>query len=519
MVVLGDSHAQMWLPAFEQIGERLKWKVVLLSKSSCPAVNLPVWLYTEGRPFTQCTTFLANMVTRINVLKPNLLIVTGYLDNGVHNYKNVAYTNSQIAGGIASLLTEVRVPQKVVLGDIPLPSDGGPDCLAAHESHTQTCSTERSIAVRSDVLAAEKNAATSAKALFVDPTSWFCTASSCPAVIGNSLVYANASHITAPFADYVSGDLQSSMAPAMKSVGGNAFGSAQNLYYALAPLPSGSSAARIAKLVAASHKITKLPKNLVVPLNDIEKDTTSDYFVVPSTGCVTMSSCVYGSPTAKRSIVLFGDSHAWMWVPAVNPIAIRDKYRLILLEYCPAANVTLWDPNTSAYLTGCDAWRTSSIAALKAARPSLVLLASLTASRYSAPGKLMTSAQWRTGLESTISKLKSKSTMVVVLGDINTMSGNPSLCLAAYPNAVKKCATANPNPNPNDANLNSAEKAAAKVKDVRYLSTLQWLCTKTCSPIIGNMIAYLDNWHITATYAASLSQVMATDLAPLLKST
>jgi hypothetical protein len=294
-----------------------------------------------------------------------------------------------------------------------------------------------------------------------------------------------------------------------------AIGLLSGVAYALAPLPSGSSAARIAKLVAASHKITKLPQNLVVPLNDIQQDTTSDYFVVPSSGCLTMTSCVYGSTKAKRSIVLFGDSHAWMWVPAVNPIAIRDKYRLILLEYCPAANVTLWDPSYPA----CDAWRTSSIAALKAARPSLVLLASLTASRYSAPGKRMTSAQWRTGLESTISKLKSKSTRVAVLGDINTMSGNPRLCLAAYPNAVQKCATANPNPNPNDANLNSAEKAAAKIRDVRYLSTLQWLCTKTCSPIIGNMIVYLDNWHITATYAASLSQVMATDLAPLLKST
>jgi hypothetical protein len=210
-----------------------------------------------------------------------------------------------------------------------------------------------------------------------------------------------------------------------------------------------------------------------------------------------------------------------MWVPAVNPIAIKDKYKLVLLYQndCPAANVTFWDPSTSAYSSACDAWRTSSIAALKAARPSVVLLASLTALRYSAPGKLMTSAQWRTGLESTISKLKSKSTRVAVLGDINTMSANPGLCLAAYPNAVQKCATANPNPNPNDTNLNSAEKAAAKIKDVRYLSTLQWLCTKTCSPIIGNMIVYLDNWHITATYAASLSQVMATDLVPLLKST
>jgi len=209
-----------------------------------------------------------------------------------------------------------------------------------------------------------------------------------------------------------------------------------------------------------------------------------------------------------------------MWVPAVNPIAIRDKYRLILLYQndCPAANVTFWNPNTNAYSTACDTWRTSSIAALKAARPSVVLLASLTALRYSAPGKLMTGTQWQTGLESTISKLKSKSTKIAVLGDINTMSVDPIQCLIANPSAVQQCGSANPNPDPNDANLNFAEESAAKVKGVRYLSTLQWLCTTTCSPIIGNMVVYLNNWHITATYSAFLSKVMATDLAPLLKS-
>ena len=288
---------------------------------------------------------------------------------------------------------------------------------------------------------------------------------------------------------------------------------------ALAPLPAGASAARVAQLVAASHKITDIPKNLVVPLQDLGHDTVGSYFPVHSTLCLTMTSCVYGSTTAKRTIVLFGDSHAWMWVPAVIPIAVKDKYKLVLLykPLCSAANVTFWDTAKGSYVTACDAWRTSSIAALKAARPSLVLLASLTSRRYSAPGKLFTSEQWRTGLESTISKLKSKSTKVAVLGDINMMSVSPPLCLAANPTAVQKCASANPNPNLIDDNLNSAEQSAAKVEDVRYVNTLRWLCTNTCSPIIRNIIVYLDYWHLTATYSALLSEAMARNLAPLLK--
>ncbi len=297
------------------------------------------------------------------------------------------------------------------------------------------------------------------------------------------------------------------------------FGLLSGVAHGLAPLPTGASAARVAQLVAASHKITAIPKNLVVPLQDIDYDGVSSYFKVPPSQCLTMTSCVYGSTTAKRSIVLFGDSHALMWVPAVNPIAIKDKYKLVLLYQndCSAASVTFWDTITGTYMTACNSWRASSIAALKSARPSVVLLASLTSLRYSAPGKVFTSAQWRTGLETTISKLKSKSTKMAVLGDLNMMSVPPPPCLAANQKAIQKCASANPNPTKADDNQNSAEESAAKIERVRYVNTLPWICTKSCSPIVGNMMVYMDNWHLTATYSAFLSKVMATDLAPLLK--
>src|ERR1019366_9929193 len=122
---------------------------------------------------------------------------------------------------------------------------------------------------------------------------------------------------------------------------------------ALAPLPAGVSAARVAQLVEASHNITVIPKNLVVPLKDLGRDGTGNYFAVPYNQCLTMTSCVYGSTTAKRMIVLFGDSHAWMWVSAVNPIAVKDQYKLVLLYQndCSAANVTFWDTATGSYAT------------------------------------------------------------------------------------------------------------------------------------------------------------------------
>ena len=34
----------------------------------------------------------------------------------------------------------------------------------------------------------------------IDPTSWFCTKSTCPAVVQNTIVYEDNSHITASYA-------------------------------------------------------------------------------------------------------------------------------------------------------------------------------------------------------------------------------------------------------------------------------------------------------------------------------
>src|SRR5207302_10722695 len=47
VVVLGDSNAFMWLPAFDQIGKRLHWKVIVLAKNSCPPIYMLVYLWAK----------------------------------------------------------------------------------------------------------------------------------------------------------------------------------------------------------------------------------------------------------------------------------------------------------------------------------------------------------------------------------------------------------------------------------------------------------------------------------------
>ena len=50
------------------------------------------------------------------------------------------------------------------------------------------------------------------------------------------------------------------------------------------------------------------------------------------------ASCVFGDPHGAKTMVIYGDSHAGMWLDALNPIAIRNHWKLIDLSKgaCPA---------------------------------------------------------------------------------------------------------------------------------------------------------------------------------------
>jgi hypothetical protein len=60
------------------------------------------------------------------------------------------------------------------------------------------------------------------------------------------------------------------------------------------------------------------------------------------------------------------------------------------------------------------------------------------------------------------------------------------------------------------------ELLAAKAEGVTYINPQGWLCTKKCSPVIGNMVVYYDYLHTSATYAEYLSLVLEAKVKPLL---
>jgi hypothetical protein len=108
-------------------------------------------------------------------------------------------------------------PKLLVIRDVPSPHqtlDSVPDCVASHRHDLAACAGTRARWVLPDPLVDAAKAEPGHQVTIADLTNWFCTATTCPAVIGGALVYLDASHITATYSR--------SLAPALAPVVGKA---------------------------------------------------------------------------------------------------------------------------------------------------------------------------------------------------------------------------------------------------------------------------------------------------------
>ena len=277
--------------------------------------------------------------------------------------------------------------------------------------------------------------------------------------------------------------------------------------------PPPGTAQQVSALVGAAPRVGALPATSFPALAAEGNDSVSRFDPTTAHGCYGVGACVFGDRTARRTIVLFGDSHAQMWLPAVSAAGVTLGYRVVLLYLggCPFAWVTVWNPTAvgpfpAGYYHFCDAFRARAIRSIERLHPSLVLLSNRTSLLDVSPTHYFDRAQWQRGVRTTVRMLRRHVRHVAVIGDVVYMERTLPQCLAAYPSTVQSCSTQNPNLAAHGHE--AAERDAAKAAGARFINTLPWVCTARCSPVIGPFLVYLNQAHLDVTYVTYLSRVM-----------
>jgi len=195
LVVLGDSHALMWLPAIVGFAQREGYDVRPIMKYRC---TVPTWAGSERE--SECATWYRWAVSQAELLHPSLLILAAHYSfagpTGEMEVRDTIDTANIAAFGAAVRPAAHRI---VVLGDSPGQEKEPSECLLSSHATMKTCSyTEESSQAETT---ASVESATKAFGSFVDSTPWFCYQTVCPMVIGHIVVYFDHSHITTPYTE------------------------------------------------------------------------------------------------------------------------------------------------------------------------------------------------------------------------------------------------------------------------------------------------------------------------------
>jgi len=193
IVVIGDSHAQMWMPTVLRMAVRDRWVVIPFVKVSC----IPrTWIGSRRG----CGAWYRWARARASALHPDVTLIVGSWA-GTWSPRRAIKTVASLSSVMKRSSGSV-----IVMGDPPGQRREPVDCLLDQHSTMKTCSTEATSTQLQTNAAIESDARRHGIG-FVDTKGWFCALTSaprrrqlCPLVVNQTITYVDRGHVSQTYA-------------------------------------------------------------------------------------------------------------------------------------------------------------------------------------------------------------------------------------------------------------------------------------------------------------------------------
>jgi peptidoglycan/LPS O-acetylase OafA/YrhL len=202
LVLMGDSIAGQWFPAFSRAAAKPDWRLIVVTKSSCPMVDEPYFYARIGREYTECERWRHSAVEQIASLRPDIVVLSMGLGG------TQSFTQSQWIEGAARTLSALsgQVGKIYFLRSTPHLDFDGPGCLASQAGRPKWLSVE----TRCETIADDPHerqvyqwlqqaAARFPNAQTIDMNDMICPAQHCRADRNDQIVFRDSQHLTASF--------------------------------------------------------------------------------------------------------------------------------------------------------------------------------------------------------------------------------------------------------------------------------------------------------------------------------
>ena len=186
ILLVGDSHAAQWFPAFEKLASEKKLTITSQTKSSCPITANSV--LAAGQVDKSCDVWHKNIAKLIDSSNFDYVLYSNFDKN---NYEFVGDAN-----GVSRFFNSLKSNAQVInIIDTPKPPTDSVACLSANSKDLTKCNFDT------------PNAFQIHGSKTIDLMPWLCHAGVCPAVMNGVSVYRDGSHISVTTAKNLSQEI------------------------------------------------------------------------------------------------------------------------------------------------------------------------------------------------------------------------------------------------------------------------------------------------------------------------
>jgi peptidoglycan/LPS O-acetylase OafA/YrhL len=277
------------------------------------------------------------------------------------------------------------------------------------------------------------------------------------------------------------------------------------------PSPSSVTATAAPVVLAATGP---LPRDVTPSLGRAR----DDWEQLHTDGCTLdnlqtkIVNCVYGDPKSSTTVVLVGDSHASQWFPALQVLAEEHDWRLIAITKfsCRFMDLPMYSLILHRYYSECETWKPEVLQRLQQLKPDLVIVS---AAHDLTPINPADSDPVRQGkaMARYLTQIPGK---IAVIVDTPISAHDMPVCLSRHLDDVSKCST--PRATGAPADYATLEQTATAASGATLVDMTDAFCNaQVCPAIINDMIVFRDTQHMTATFAASLADLLFSRLPAL----
>jgi hypothetical protein len=304
----------------------------------------------------------------------------------------------------------------------------------------------------------------------------------------------------------------------------------------LSPTSWASSSTPLTQIkteLAASSRLDSLPPDVQPATSEWTNLWVKDFGDIASGGgnsacwdqaqsSSKLSSCVFGDRSASRTLVLTGDSQAWMWEPAFAQWGKTSDWKVIVLtkgscQPWPDARQEFF--NNSAF-PACGTFQANVERYINKNRPAVVVAAG------SVPVLPTTSVvRVETDVKQFVDSIAPSRARVLIVSpspsfyayDYSTHSTlSAPTCLASHAQHIQECDDVSSGQLLNyfmNVVINQSQLPGSS----RDLNLNELLCTSKCPMISDGILIYVDNDHVSYDWAVHVSKALGELLAPLVK--